>query len=215
MEDWQERLARYLDGRAVNIFGWMTIWAQNELLPQIAAVNKPNFETLLFLGTHSFIQAFMESVYDLRGLAGTKAFLERFMDESSSSNQFSLIAREVHEMRNVLAHQLYAIHTHHIAYDYRLAGGWERRSAMLHINPVVYGRQFGAALDGGRLTKWRKWTTPESLTVQKWRFIIRWLGLPKTDPLAQAVKALLSLTPDQIARGTPAIRKMFAAKYGV
>jgi hypothetical protein len=215
MEDWQERLARYLDGRPVNIFGWMTVWAQNELVPQIASVNKPGFETLLFLGTHGFIQTFMESVYDLRGLAGTKAFLERFMDQPQATNQFSLIAAEVHEMRNVLAHQLYAIHTHHIAYDYTIAVGWVKNGDVLHVNPTIYGNQFMSALDGGRLRKWRTWTTPESLIRQKWQFVVRWLGLSKADPIAKAVKALLGGSAHDVATGTPAVRKMFATKYGV
>jgi hypothetical protein len=215
MEDFQERLARYLDEDGVNIFGWMTIWAQNELVVQIGAVNKPNFETLLFLGTHGFMQTFMESAYHLRGVKATKAFLERFMDETPAANQFSLIADKIHEMRNVLAHQLYARHTHDIAYDYQISLGWEQHGDVLHVNPTIYGKQFISAVDGGRLRKWRNWTTPDSLVRQKWRFVVKWLDLRKDDDIAKAVKTLLAGSPQDIVRGTPAVRKLFAARYFV
>jgi hypothetical protein len=86
-------------------------------------------------------------------------------------------------MRNVMAHQIYSAATHNIAFDYRLNVGWDRIGNDLHVTPRVFGDQFIAALDGGKLSKWRTWTTPDLLLRQKWRFIADWLELKPKEPL--------------------------------
>jgi len=216
METFEERLRRFMDGRPVNIFGWMTVWAQNELLPQIRTVNRPGHEVLLFVGCHTFIQGFMEKTYGIKGPPATHEFLARFMDGRAQHMRFSAISAEIHEMRNVMAHQVYSSRTHDIALDYRLGDGWQRVASTLHLNPSIFGDQFIAALDGGRLRTWRRWTTPDTLLRQKWRFVADWLGLGRKDPLRVAVETFASLPSLQaLSAAEPQLRSQFHAKYGV
>jgi hypothetical protein len=216
METFDERLRRYMDGRPVNIFGWMTVWAQNELVPQIKRVNKSGNEVLLFVGCHTFIQGFMEKTYGIRGSQATHDFLSRFMDGRALHDRFSAISADIHEMRNVMAHQIYSAATHTIAFDYTLKTGWQRVGSNLHISPQVFGDQFIAALDGGRLRTWRRWTTPDLLIRQKWLFIADWLGLKRKDPLRLAVESFVkSPTLQVLVAAEPTLRQAFRATYGV
>jgi len=216
VETFDERLTRFLDSRPLNIFGWMTVWAQNELVPQIQLVNHSGAEVLLFVGCHTFIQGFMEKTYDIRGKTATHEFLSRFMDGAAQNDKFSAISSEVHDMRNVMAHQIYSAATHNVAFDYRLKVGWDRVGANLHLNPKVFGDQFIAAVDGGRITKWRKWTTPDLLIRQKWRFIADWLKLTPKDPLRLAVESFAKITTTSaLDTAEKILRARFGAKYGV
>jgi hypothetical protein len=216
METFDDRLYRFLNSRPVNIFGWMTVWAQNELAPQVKLVTKPGAEVLLFVGCHTFIQGFMEKTYGIRGKAATHEFLLRFMDGSNTHDQFSAVFSEIHEMRNVMAHQMYSAATHDIAFNFKLKHGWHHIGTDLHINPTIFGEQFVAALDGGRLRKWRNWTSPELLMRQKWRFISDWLHLKPKNPLRIAVETFAQLpTMQDLATAEAALRKQFETKYGV
>lgn len=216
METFNERLRRFLDSRPANIFGWITLWAQNELVPQIQRVNRPGCEVLLFVGCHTFIQGFMEKTYGIRGKQATQDFLARFMDGRGVHDKFSVISTEIHEMRNVMAHQVYSSVTHAIALDYRLKAGWQKVGSSLHINPRTFGDQFVAALDGGRLRTWRRWTTPELLLRQKWLFIADWLDLQPKHALRLAVQSFVKLRPlKALVQAEPTLRREFGAAYGI
>jgi hypothetical protein len=216
MQDSITRLREYVDGHEEEIFLRMKIWAQNELAPQVQVVNKPGYEIALFLLTHGFVQTFMEKVYDLRGRVGTTEFLRRFIDGKKKKEKFSLIAVDMHEMRNVMAHQLYSSRTHAIAFDYRLNTGWDRIGSNLHINPKFYGDRFIAAIDGGRLRRWRRFTTRVALTKQKYRFIRDWLHLPNGDPLRLSIENIITLpTLSAIRAAEKPLRKAFKIRYGI
>jgi hypothetical protein len=212
----QTRLKGYLDGHESDIFGYMFMWAQNELEPQVQAANRPRHEAALFLLTHAFIQTFMDKTYNIKGPAATEGFLKRFIDGTKRKDQFARIASEMHEMRNVMAHQLYSSKTHDIAFDYRLTTGWDKIAGRLHINPKIYGDNFLASLNGGRLRHWQKFTTRVALTHQKYRFIIKWLDLKAGDLLRQQTEQLF-LIPNvtAIRKAEKPLRKAFRARYGV
>jgi hypothetical protein len=194
----------------------MKMWAQNELEPQVRHVNVEGCESALFLLTHSFMQTFMSHVYDLHGRTATKAFLTRFVDGRRKHQRFALIAKQMHEMRNVMAHQLYSSLTHDIVFDYRLEVGWLFVADVLHINPKQYGDQFIAAIDGGRLAGWRKYTNRLSLARQKYRFIMSWLRLSNDDPLRAEIERLVRL-PDLAAlrAAEKSIRSQFRHRYDI
>jgi len=211
-----KRLQEYLDGHESDIFGYMLMWAQNELLPQVQAANQPGYEASLFLLTHAFIQTFMEKAYNLKGPRATEAFLKRFIDGTKHKDRFSRISSEMHEMRNVMAHQLYSSKTHDVAFDYRLTTGWDMVAGKLHINPRVYGDSFVRSLNGGRLWSWRKFTTRVPLTHQKYRFIVKWLDLKPGDPLRTQTEQLLQLNNlTSIRKTEKPLRKAYKHRYGV
>lgn len=216
METRDERLKRWLDNEPSEIFGWMTVWAQNALVPQIRVLAKPNFEEALFLLTHGFIQAFMENVYDIRGRDATQCYLKWFVDGKTKLHKFSLISAEMHEMRNVMAHQIYSSLTNDIAFDYRLNSGWVRpASGTLHINPKVYADQFIDGLEG-RLHLRLSTQTRLQQVRQKYRFIAKWLHLSKTDPLNVEIKQLCEMPSLTTVRPAERkLRKLFRARHGV
>ena len=194
----------------------MMVWAENELLPQVHRVNVSGCEVGLFLLTHGFIQTFMEKTYEQRGVGATTAFLKQFIDGARKKDRFSLIGPEMHEMRNVMAHQLYSSRTHDIAFDYRLNTGWDRVSGILHVNPRIYGDRFIGAIDGGRFCDWRRFTTRVQLTRQKYRFIRDWLDLPKGDTLRDQIDQLVKLPNLTAMRPAERVlRQTLVARYAI
>src|SRR6476620_6032316 len=141
MESFENRLKRFI-GNEREIPLTLIVWAQNCLLPQIQIAKEEQLDNLIFLSTHAFIQTFSDHVLGKSGPDGTKYFLQSFMDGSSPGDQFSLISAELHEMRNVMAHQLFSSRTHDMALDYRMHEGWRRDGLILLVNPVVYAQQF-------------------------------------------------------------------------
>jgi hypothetical protein len=173
-------------------------------------------ETLVFLSTHAFIQTFSENVLGKRGESATKYFLETFMDEHTTASQFSLIAADLHEMRNVMAHQAFSSRTHAMAFNYHMPEGWKRDTGLRHINPNVYAEQFITAIDGGRLWKWERFVTPEQLLKQKYVFVHAWLNLPKTDDIAKAITQVKSLTTLQdIQAAEVEVKRLISQRYGL
>ena len=200
MESFKDRLRYFLsheDEVPLSLLGW----AENSLLPQVRVAKKNRLDNLTFLGTHAFIQTFSEKVLGKQGPAATGYFLKSFMDDALPNRQFSQVSDEIHEMRNVMAHQLFSIRTHDIVLDYTMAEGWRRDQTVLRINPDVYAEQFITAVDGGRLWQWKDFVTQEQRIKQQYLFVRDWLDLPKTDAVWQAVDQLVTLTTLQDIQG--------------
>jgi hypothetical protein len=193
VESFTDRLRRFL-AHEDEVPLTLLVWAQNLLLPQLRVAKENRLDNLIFLGTHAFVQAFSEKALGVQGRVASKCFFRWFMDDAMSDRQFSQVSDEIHEMRNVMAHQLFSSRTHIIAIDYTMAEGWRREPALLRINPDVYAEQFITAVDGGRLWEWKNFVTSEQRIVQKYRFVRDWLDLPKKDTISQAVDHLTDLT---------------------
>jgi len=156
MQDPKSRLREFVDGHEEEIFLRMMVWAENELLPQVHRVNVSGCEVGLFLLTHGFIQTFMEKTYEQRGVGATTAFLKQFIDGARKKDRFSLIGPEMHEMRNVMAHQLYSSRTHDIAFDYRVENsieyglpGWQGELSRIERDASGDGLRFEFATSDG------------------------------------------------------------------
>jgi len=216
MESFEDRLRRFLNGTEDEIPYTLISWGQNFLLPQLKIAKKHALDNLIFLGTHAFIQTFSEKVLGKAGLSATKFFLQSFMDGPSQDQQFSMIADEIHEMRNVMAHQLFSSQTHGIGLNYRMSEGWKRAQDVLHVNPVVYADQFEAALDGGRLWNWERFTTKETSIKQKYLFIRDWLALSKSDQISLLIKQLEPASTMQAIQPTETqIKQMISTRYNL
>ncbi len=193
MESFGDRLRRFLSHED-EVPLTLLLWAQNLLLPQVRVAKERRLDNLTFLSTHAFIQTFEEKALGKQGRAATTHFLQSFMDEAVPNRQFSQVSDEIHEMRNIMAHQLFSSRTHEIALDYTMVDGWRRDQTLLRINPDVYAEQFIAAIDGGRLWQWKSFVTREQRIKQKYLFVRDWLDLPKTDAISQAINQLAALT---------------------
>ncbi len=192
MESFDDRLRRFLSHED-EVPLTLVVWAQNLLLPQVRVAKDHKLDNLTFLSVHAFVQTFSEKALGMQGRAATKYFLQSFMDGAVFDRQFSHVSDEIHEMRNVMAHQLFSSRTHDIALDYTMAEGW-RRDQILLINPDVYAEQFIAAVDGGRLWQWKNFVTREQRIKQKYLFVRDWLDLPKKDAIWQGIEHLAALT---------------------
>jgi hypothetical protein len=60
------------------------------------------------------MQMVSENMFDLTGLDGTKFFLSHYVDGADNDKKLSLVAGEIHSLRNVLAHQGYSSLQHRV-----------------------------------------------------------------------------------------------------
>jgi len=112
--------------------------------------------SLLFLGIHASALTISEALFGKTGKDGYKKFLEVYIDGETENTKFSLIAKDIHNWRNVLAHQWIGSIGHVIGYDYVMTNGWERRDGELFINPKIYCEKYIGAFDtDGRIWDYR------------------------------------------------------------
>ncbi|MCH7586234.1 MAG: hypothetical protein IH941_13935, partial [Acidobacteria bacterium] len=158
-------------------------------VPEIKKAAELKLDRLMFLGTHSIIQTVSESIFGLRGLSGTQFYLENFVDGATSDLKFSTISSDIHEMRNVMAHQWLSKHLHSVAMNYQMSEGFRLiEHGDLHLNPDVYFRQFESGYRaGGPIWEYDQLISEEQLTIQKYRFLRKWLALDKSNPITVAI----------------------------
>jgi hypothetical protein len=85
MESVQKRLKRFI-GDDLEIFGWMTIMMQND---EVDKALQSGLHKCVVLTRHSIIQTIAQNLFGLRGLNGTRFYLENFVDEGSEDREFS------------------------------------------------------------------------------------------------------------------------------
>ncbi len=149
MESFKDRLRRFLFNEVYEIPGTLLNSISNYVLPPIQRAGSHNLEYPVFLGTHAIMQTISEKIFGLRGPSGTQFYLQNFVDGGSLDRTYSSISAEIHEMRNVVAHQWMSSMGHTVAIDYRLSGGLHRHGKDIHINPRIYLDDFAAGFGGG------------------------------------------------------------------
>lgn len=152
------------------------------------------------------------------GLRGTEFFLEHFADGASEDLKFSRIAQEIHGVRNIIAHRGYSKTQHEIQYFLDdMAEGWRREvDGSLAINPKLYGIQIEDTFRRRAIYSTFSSQDPLHLLRLKYRFIRKWLDLDKTDPIAQAIKAIEGLEASADLRlADDALRKRIYARYAL
>jgi hypothetical protein len=123
----------------------------------------------MFLGIHAAALTIGE-VFFANGkpdamLKDYKQFLERFVDGDTEDTKFSLIAEDIHNWRNILAHQWLGSMGHRVEYDYQTALGWEKKDDMLVINPKIYCDSYLKAFSaGGKIWRYDTIFTADQLT---------------------------------------------------
>jgi hypothetical protein len=216
MESFKDRLRRYTVGDDLEIFGWMTGMMQNYTLRELRIASEKGLYQCVFLCSHAIIQTISESMFDKRGIDGTRFYLENFVDESVKDRKFSLITEEIHEMRNVIAHQGYSSLQHNIDFNDEMAEGWKEVSNIVYINTTIYAEQFTKAFEGGAQVLLYLQLPVEERIKRKYSFIRKWLGLEKTNKIAQAIKKLLdSATIQDIHTQEEDVTKMIFQEYGL
>ena len=138
MESFAERLKRYVDRPAVDTLGWMIMMFQNEYASELRPARESKLYCCVCLLAHSIVQTITELMFSRSGEAGTRFFLQHFVDGAPEDRKFSRIANEIHNVRNIIAHRAYSKAQHEIAY-FRddIPEGWRREpDGSLSINPA-------------------------------------------------------------------------------
>jgi hypothetical protein len=166
-----DRLARLQSG-PVEAIGTLLNSINNYFNNEIA-LTPAHFQTsLLFLGIHAVALTIGEVFFDNRGHDKDKRnyreYLERFVDGPAADLKFSHVADELHDWRNIVAHQWIGSLGHTIEYDYDSPLGWERSGTVLVINPSLYcGQNLQAFAAGGPIWQYdRIFTEPQLAAIQ-------------------------------------------------
>jgi len=135
--------------------------------------------SLMFLGVHAVAlttgEVFFANEKPNSMLKDYKQFLETFVDGDTDDLKFSLIAEDIHNWRNILAHQWLGSMGHQIEYDYQTNLGWEKREDMLIINPKIYCESYLKAFSrGGKIWQYDSIFTPEQLVESHKRIVSKY-----------------------------------------
>jgi len=128
------------------------------------------------LGVHAAILTISEVFFNDKTSGGYKLFLEEYVDDEGISDNFSLIADDIHAWRNAIAHQWLSARGHSLAYTYTLEQGWKREDDILYINPKIYCERYLAVFRaGGRIWHYAQHFTGDELEAIKQRIISKFV----------------------------------------
>jgi hypothetical protein len=151
-ESKEQRLRRFQDSPPFEIISTLINSIHNFFNNEIAATfaDAANPQTsLMLLGVHSVALTVSYGLFNQLGPKGYKLFLEHFVDGKTPDTKFSLVASEIHEWRNVLAHRWLNLAGHDFGYDFEMPLGWRREDDMIFINPKIYLACYLAAFKAG------------------------------------------------------------------
>lgn len=217
MNKFQKWLKRWTDEKDLEIFGWMTILIQNPYLHELRIAKENGLYHCVYLFTHAIMQTVSEQMFGLKGIDGTRFYLENFVDGHTHDKQFSLIADVLHHVRNVIAHQGYSSSQHIVEYFCdEITEGWKQDSDTVYINPRIYAEHFERAFSEGAHVQKYCLLSYEERAKRKYHYIRQWLQLDKSHPIAQEVKKLEACTNISDVRSHEAtIQKMIYREYGL
>jgi hypothetical protein len=217
-ESFEQRLKRLTDQPAIDTLGWMKMLIQNEHVVELRRARESKMYHCVYLMAHSIMQTVSETMFGFTGLKGTHFFLETFADGDAEDKKFSLISSEIHDVRNVIAHNAYSRLQHVVQYFIDdIEEGWKRDAdGTLVINPARYSVQVEDVFRHPTLYATFRQLPELRLLQIKYKFVRRWLNLDKSDPIAQAVKALDSLDANADLQAVDdRIRKQIYQHYGL
>lgn len=178
MEDPMKRLLRFQNGPPSEIIDTLTNSIANYFNNEICVtVERNNYQSsLLFLGIHSVALTISEGLFNKTGPDGYKLFLERFVDGTTPDTKFSTIAQEIHDWRNIIAHQWIGSMGNDIGYDYTMTEGWKKDDKITLINPKIYCDHYMKAFGpGGTIYNYATLLSAQGLEEAKQRLITKYL----------------------------------------
>ena len=217
MESFKQRLKRYVDNEDLEIFGWLTVYLHNSYWGEIHTAKENRLYLCVYLLTHAVIQMISENMFGLRGKDGTKFYLETFVDGNNQDTKFSLINDDIHDARNVMAHQGYSSLQHRVEYFAdEIAEGWKKDGDTVLINPKRYAEHFEPAFSQGLHVDKYQQLPAEVRIVRKYQFIRQWLRLDGKNPISVEVKNLEDCaTLNDVKAQETVIQKLIYASYNL
>ncbi len=179
-ESKDKRLKRFQDSHPLEIIDTLTNSIHNFFNNEIRVVfdDPTNPQTsLMILGVHGVALTLSFGLFNEHGVKGYKLFLEHFVDGVLPDTRFFMIASEIHEWRNVLAHRWLNVAGHTFGYDFEMAEGWKWDGDTLFLNPRIYLEHYLEAFAaGGKIYDPEAiLTTPEMLEAAKQRFLSKYV----------------------------------------
>lgn len=218
MEPFEKRLSRLLNGDPREFALNIRVSYENDLVHQIryARENWGAQPVLMLLAIHSAMQTISDYVFGKQGPDGTKFYLENFIDGTGPGEDFSAIAAEIHEARNVLAHRWSSSLFYRFVLNPSIERGWLQRDGCIHFNPLVFADRFLASwADSNFYDRWRDLVKEVDMEVHQLRFVRDWLELRgSNDEIDLDVNKLLQLkSEDEKADLIKELRELVRRRY--
>jgi hypothetical protein len=216
LETFKQRFKRYVDNESLEIFGWLTVFLHNSYWGEIYAAKENRQYHSVYLLTHALIQMISENMFGFRGKQATKFYLENFVDGDTPETKFSSITDDIHDARNVMAHQGYSSLQHRVEYFADdMTEGWKFDNGSILINPKVYGASFEAAFRG-KIVQTYEQLTNETRIIRKYNFIRQWLQLDSKNPISLEIKKLAQcVNPQDVHAQESVVRAMLYSTYNL
>lgn len=216
MEEFKERLVRIM-GRDPREFAFNIRFSfENYFVPEIRAAHERGFYTLTIIGIHSVMQTVSEYVFGKRGIRGTEFYLRHFVDGDVVQHQFSIEAKRIHQIRNIVAHRWSSGLMHYVVFD-DTVDGWRRVNNTLYLNLDVYAQHFFAGWEpGGSIYDWTHLLKDIDMSRQRLLFLRDWLHLRKGDGIYEKIQEFQKVKGEvkrQALEGE--IREAIRELYGV
>jgi hypothetical protein len=141
-EDKTNRLVRFQNGPPEEIIETLLNSINNFYIREIDQAATSQLWLLVVLGIHSVALTISEGIFDKKGLTGFTFFLEHFMDKDDDGFKFSVISHQIHNYRNVVAHQWLSASGYDFGIDESMTKGWEEREKVIYFNPKIYYEVF-------------------------------------------------------------------------
>lgn len=178
METFDQRLNRFKNNSPIEFIETLINGQHNYTINQLEIAHQHKLDSLLILGVHAVIENLSEYIFLKKGVDGIKFYLENFVDGDTDGLKFSLIAKDLNNWRNIIAHQFLSKQGHYFGYDYTINTGYIQNGDYIRFNPTIYFEQFKSAFLSGEKTKYRihdytKLLTPENMEKAKEKFLSR------------------------------------------
>lgn len=172
IETKEKRLARLISNPPLEAIETLLNSIANYFNNEIKITPISYQSSLLIIGIHAVALTISEALFNKNGKDGYKEFLTRFLDGNNEDTKFSIIATDLHDWRNILAHQWIGTLGHTIQYDYDMDAGWMKDEDILKINPKIYCDLYLKAFSsGGKIWKYETMLTLQQLEEAKIRII--------------------------------------------
>jgi len=176
MEDKNNRLKRFQNGSPIEIIETLLNSLDNFMNREIDISAKGECWNLVVIGIHAVALTLSEGLFGKSGITGYKLFLMKFIDIDEKGYDFSVIADDIHNYRNVLAHRWLSQTGYEFGLDFSMKEGYQIRDKITVFNPKRYYQSYNEAFSGGgKIWDYEKILTKDELDQTKDRLIDRYL----------------------------------------
>jgi len=176
MESYEDRLRRFQDNGPGEVIGTLLNSINNLFNPEIQRAADQECWSLMMIGTHGVALTIVEGVFGVSGEQGFVRFLKEYMDGAEPGGDWSTIGHELHEWRNVLAHQWLSAAGYGFAWHPGIDVGWERRGDLIVVNPIRYHAAYRQAWSNPNLWLPNRIITDTDFQKAKRRLIRKFQG---------------------------------------